>query len=130
MAGGIIAKLPPSWSDFATSLKHKRQEFSVTDLIGSLGVEEKARAKDNRGKKKNDGGSSANLVQKKNPHASHNNKKKVKPDVKPKATTNFKKKGKGKTKGGCFMCGKSGHWAKDCPERKDKKSANMVISAG
>nr|ABB46939.2 retrotransposon protein, putative, Ty1-copia subclass, expressed [Oryza sativa Japonica Group] len=130
VAGGIIAKLPPSWSDFATSLKHKRQEFSVTDLIGSLGVEEKARAKDNRGKKKNDGGSSANLVQKKNPHASHNNKKKVKPDVKPKATTNFKKKGQGKAKVDFFVCGKPGHWAKDCLDRKDKKSANMIISEG
>ncbi|XP_066167044.1 uncharacterized protein [Oryza sativa Japonica Group] len=129
VAGGIIAKLPPSWTDFATSLKHKRQEFSVTDLIGSLSVEEKARAQDNRGKKI-EGGSSANLVQKKNPHASHNNNKKVKPDVKPKATTNFKKKGKGKAKGDCFVCGKPGHWAKDCPERKDKKSANMVISEG
>nr|CAE02382.2 OSJNBb0080H08.8 [Oryza sativa Japonica Group] len=130
VAGGIIAKFPPSWSDFATSLKHKRQEFSVTDLIGSLGVEEKARAKDNRGKNI-EGGSSANLVQNKNPHASHNNnKKKVKPDVKPKATTNFKKKGKGKAKGDCFVCGKPGHWAKNCPDRKDKKSANMVISEG
>ena len=61
VVGGIIAKLPPSWSDFATSLKHKRQEFSVIDLIGSLGVEEKARAKDNRGKMV-EGGSSANMV--------------------------------------------------------------------
>nr|BAB03249.1 polyprotein [Oryza sativa] len=128
VAGGIIAKLPPSWSDFATSLKHKRQEFSVLDLIGSLGVEEKARAKDVRGKKV-EGGSSANMVQKKNPHASHNNKK-VKPDVKPKAATNFKKKSKGKANGDCFVCGKSGHWAKDCPERKDRKSANMIISEG
>nr|AAM19019.1 putative polyprotein [Oryza sativa Japonica Group] len=128
VAGDIIAKLPPSWSDFATSLKHKRQEFSVPDLIGSLGVEEKARAKDVRGKKV-EGGSSANMVQKKNPHASHNNKK-VKPDVKPKAATNFKKKSKGKAKGDCFVCGKSGHWAKDCPERKDRKSANMIISEG
>nr|ABA94371.1 retrotransposon protein, putative, Ty1-copia subclass [Oryza sativa Japonica Group] len=129
VAGGIIAKLPPSWSDFATSLKHKRQEFSVSDLIGSLGVEEKARAKDNWGKKV-EGGSSANMVQKKNRHASHNNNKKVKPDVKPKVATNFKKKGKGKAKGDCFVCGKSGHWAKDCPERKDRKCANMVISEG
>jgi hypothetical protein len=24
VAGGIITKLPPSWKDFATSLKHKR----------------------------------------------------------------------------------------------------------
>ncbi|XP_066167306.1 uncharacterized protein [Oryza sativa Japonica Group] len=128
VAGGIIAKLPPSSSDFATSLKHKRQEFSVSDLIGSLGVEEKARAKDNRGKKV-ERGSSANMVQKKNPHASHNNKK-VKPDVKSKATINFKKKGKGKAKGDCFVCGKSGYWAKDCPECKDRKSANMVISEG
>nr|CAD41546.2 OSJNBb0091E11.16 [Oryza sativa Japonica Group] len=130
VVGGIIAKLPPSWSDFATSLKHKRQEFSVIDLIGSLGVEEKARAKENRGKNI-EGGSSANLVQKKNPHASHNNNnKKVKSDVKPKATTNFKKKGKGKAKGDCFVCGKPRHWAKNCPDRKDKKSANMVISEG
>ncbi|XP_052134422.1 uncharacterized protein LOC127753009 [Oryza glaberrima] len=128
VAGGIIAKLPPFWSDFATSLKHKRQEFSVSDLIGSLGVKENARAKDNLGKKV-ERGSSANMVQKKNPQASHNNKK-VKPDVKPKATTNFKKKGKGKAKGDCFVSRKSRHWAKDCPERKDRKSANMVISKG
>jgi Zinc knuckle. len=130
VVGDITAKLPPSWSDFATSLKHKRQEFSVIDLIGSLGVEEKARAKENRGKNI-EGGSSANLVQKKNPHASHNNNnKKVKSDVKPKATTNFKKKGKGNAKGDCFVCGKPRHWAKNCPDRKDKKSANMVISEG
>jgi hypothetical protein len=50
VAGGIIAKLPPSWRNFATSLKHKRQEFSVSKLIGTLDVEERARAKDGRGK--------------------------------------------------------------------------------
>jgi hypothetical protein len=61
VAGGIIVKLPPSWRNFATSLKHKRQEFSVLDLIGSLHVEEKARAKDTcvRGF---DGSSSAHVV--------------------------------------------------------------------
>src|SRR5438045_7368110 len=65
VAGCIIAKLPHSWKDFATSLKHKRQEFSVADLIGSLDVEEKARAKDTR-VKGHEGNSSVNLVQKKN----------------------------------------------------------------
>ena len=50
VAGGIITKLPSSWRNFTTSLKHKRQKFSVVEFIGSLDVEERARAKDNRGK--------------------------------------------------------------------------------
>ena len=126
MAGGIIAKLPPSWRNFATSLKHKRQEFSVTDLIGSLHVEEKARAKDKtaRGLK---GGSTANLVQRKN-FQSHKFKNKNKTegkgkfDGKNKAThsTNFKKKND-KRKGSCHVCGDPGHWAPSCPNRFDKR---------
>jgi hypothetical protein len=76
MAGSIIAKLPPSWMDFALSLKHKRQEFSMAELIGSLNIEERARAKDTR--EKGIESSSANMLQKKNSNASHNNKKKNK----------------------------------------------------
>jgi 5-methylcytosine-specific restriction endonuclease McrBC regulatory subunit McrC len=51
-------------TDFATSLKHKRQEFGIADLIGSLDVEENARAKNIRGKKIIEGNSSAHVVQK------------------------------------------------------------------
>ena len=76
MAGGIIAKLPPSWTDFVTTLKHKRQEFSVAELISSLDVEERARAKDTHGKGVET--SSANMIQKKNSNVSHNNKRKNK----------------------------------------------------
>jgi hypothetical protein len=76
VASSIIAKLPPSWIDFATTLKHKRQEFSVVELIGSLEVEERVRAKDTRGKGVET--SSANMVQKKIYNASHNNKRKNK----------------------------------------------------
>ena len=50
VAGCIISKLPPSWRDFATSLKHKRQEFTIDRLIGTVDVEEKAKAKDIREK--------------------------------------------------------------------------------
>jgi hypothetical protein len=46
VVGGIIAKLPPSWKDFAISLKHKRQEFNMVELICTIDVEERARAKD------------------------------------------------------------------------------------
>jgi hypothetical protein len=61
MAGCIIAKLPPSWRNFATALKHKRQEISVENLIVSLDVEEKARAKDTT--EKVEGHATANFVQ-------------------------------------------------------------------
>ena len=62
VADCIITKLPQAWTDFATSLKHMRQEFGIADLIGSLDVEEKARAKNVRGKKIVDQGSSAHVV--------------------------------------------------------------------
>jgi hypothetical protein len=45
VARGIIAKFPLSWRDFSTALKHKRVHMSISDLITSLDVEEKARAK-------------------------------------------------------------------------------------
>jgi hypothetical protein len=61
MAGSIIAKLPPSWRDFATSLKHKRVCMSISDLIASLDIEEKARAKDEQSKEV-EGQISVNMV--------------------------------------------------------------------
>jgi len=60
VAGDIIAKLPPTWKDFATSLKYKRKEFDLAELIGTLDVEEKARAKGTHGKDVES--SSANVV--------------------------------------------------------------------
>ena len=73
VAGCIIAKLSQTWPDFATSLKHKRLKFGIAELIGSLDVEDKARAKDVRGKKIDEGSSSAHVVQK-NPPKSHKKK--------------------------------------------------------
>ena len=40
----IIEKLPPSWKDFKTYLKHKRKKMIIKDLIIRLRIEE-----DNRG---------------------------------------------------------------------------------
>jgi hypothetical protein len=61
VAGGIIAKLPPSWRDFVTALKHKRVHISILNLIASLDVEEKAQVKDGRSKGA-EGQTSANMV--------------------------------------------------------------------
>jgi hypothetical protein len=102
VAGGIIAKLSPSWRNFATTLKHKRQEFSVAKLIGSLDVEDMARAKYTH--EKGIASSSANMAQKRNYNASRTNKKKNKQQnaSKPKQTTTFKKKNKDVR---CFFAG-------------------------
>jgi hypothetical protein len=63
VTGGIIAKLPPSWRDFITTLKHKRTHMSISDLIVSLDVEEKARTKDGQFNGV-EGQTSANIVHK------------------------------------------------------------------
>jgi hypothetical protein len=61
VVGDIIAELPPSWRYFATALKHMMVHMSILDLIASLDIEEKARAKDRRSKGV-EGQSSANMV--------------------------------------------------------------------
>jgi hypothetical protein len=67
VAGGIIAKLPTSWRYFTTTLKHKRVRMSISNLIASLDVEEKARAKDRRSKGA-EGQTSANMVHQQQTH--------------------------------------------------------------
>ncbi|CAN6246969.1 unnamed protein product [Urochloa humidicola] len=74
VAGCMIAKLPSSWRNFATTLKHRRQEISVENLIASLDVEEKARKKD-IAEKGDQGQSSANMVQGKFSRGDKNNGK-------------------------------------------------------
>jgi hypothetical protein len=46
VVAGIIAKLHASCRNFATSLKHKREDISAENLITTLNMEEKARAND------------------------------------------------------------------------------------
>jgi hypothetical protein len=134
VAGAIITKLPHSWRDFATSLKHKRNEFTFDDLIATLDVEEKPRAKDTRGKIIADP-SRANFVQRGNPKFQNNqNKRKKQSQNLPKAKEvdgpNRKKR---KLGGACYTCGSPDHFAAKCPDRKDRKApktTNMVVSEG
>jgi hypothetical protein len=134
VAGAIITKLPHSWRDFATSLKHKIKEFTSDDLIATLDVEEKARAKDTRGKA-TAGPSSANFVQRGNPKFNNNQNKRKKPSQNPPKAKEADGPNKKKRKpgGACYTCGSPDHFAAKCPDRKDRKApktANMVVSKG
>jgi hypothetical protein len=104
VAGGIIAKLPPSWRDFAIALKHKRAHMSISDLITSLDIEEKARAKDERSKG-GEGQISANMVHQSQSHGKGKDKaNQNQKNNKPKQTSTFKKKKKNKEDECCFVC--------------------------
>ena len=94
MAVGIIAKLPATWRDFATTLKHKREDISTEDLVIALDVEEKARAKDSPSTSVvAENGVSANIVEKKfNNKNKNKGKMQMQNSGKPKKTINFKKK--------------------------------------
>jgi hypothetical protein len=109
VVGGIIVKLPLSWRNFTTALKHKRVHMSISDLIASLDVEEKARAK---------GQISANMVHQSQSHGKGKAKQNQN-NNKPKQATTFKKKKEGEE--GCFVCGSPDHWAKKCLNRKGRK---------
>jgi hypothetical protein len=119
VAVGIIAKLPATWRDFASTLKHKREDISMEDLVIALDVEEKARMKDAPSTStaaKN--GASANIIEKK---FYNKNKDKVQNSGKPKKITNFKKKSEKDDKvRACYVCGKERHLAKNCRYRKDR----------
>jgi hypothetical protein len=124
VAGCIIAKLPLSWRNFATTLKHKRHEISVENLMTSLDVEEKPRAKDIT--EKGEGHTTDNFLQKGKP--SGKNKGNFKPSFnKPVKTTTFKKKKPNRDKCdlSCFTCRDPGHFSKDCPDRADHRGKKV-----
>jgi hypothetical protein len=130
MVGGIIAKLPPNWRNFATALKHKNEAMTIESLIATLDVKEKARSKDVPcSGPMNSGTSNANVVEDK---SGGNNKNKTNWKPKAKQNTDFKEKKKNLVDLTCFVCGESGHIARKCRNRKGKKgegqkTANVVI---
>jgi hypothetical protein len=87
VVGGSITKL---LRDLATTLKHKRTHMSISDLIVSLDVEEKAQAKDEWSKGV-EGQISANMVHQPQSHGKGKGKQN-KNNNKPKQTSTFKRR--------------------------------------
>ncbi|KAK8570584.1 hypothetical protein V6N13_032201 [Hibiscus sabdariffa] len=83
----LVEKLPKSWSDYRNSVKHKKRDIPLEELVAHMKIEEANRLKDKIRKPK------------------------------PQKTANFKKPGKPKPDGRtvkCYVCGLFGHKAYHC----------------
>ncbi|XP_022891036.1 uncharacterized protein LOC111406071 [Olea europaea var. sylvestris] len=90
---------------------HSSEDYSLEQLQKHLRIEEESRLRD-RGENSSEGTSKSNAVEKSEPPTKSNKRK---------PSRNFNKSKK-KTKGGCFVCGKSGHYTNDCRHRKRNNS--------
>ncbi|KAJ9561599.1 hypothetical protein OSB04_006759 [Centaurea solstitialis] len=128
--GAIIAKLPPSWKDFSKCMMHKSEDFSLDDLMKHLRIEEETRIRDKRGKAISNVHHVTGSSNQKNKQSWGQNKVK---NFGPKKQS-FKRSGNQKPKfnnkpkksGPCHVCGETGHYARECKDRKSGPVANAV----
>ena len=119
--GAIIAKLPQSWNGYRKKLLHSSEDYSLEKIQKHLRIEEESRIRE-KAENSNIGHSKANAVSK--PKSN-----KAKGDYGPKKDQDkFKTKGK-PNGGGCFVCGKPGHIARFCRQRKGQgNEANVTTT--
>ncbi|KAK4382271.1 Retrovirus-related Pol polyprotein from transposon TNT 1-94 [Sesamum angolense] len=123
-ANVLLEKFPPSWSEYRNHLKHKKKDLNLQEFISHMRTEEANRLKD---KEISNSCISfkANLVE-----SSLSRKDRLQPKGKK-----FQKGGQQKTFKGtdgkiqkikvtCYCCGKLGHKANQCFQRKDQQKTS------
>uniref|UniRef100_F6H3T4 ABC transporter G family member 40 n=1 Tax=Vitis vinifera TaxID=29760 RepID=F6H3T4_VITVI len=123
--GAIVAKLPSSWKGYRKRILHKSEDYSLEEIQKHLRIKEESRSRDKMVEESNGGTNKANAISKAN-HTrgkNNNNKKNSGNYMSPKKN---QEQFKGK-KGPCFVCGKPGHYARECRFRKDQKG--VVVNA-
>uniref|UniRef100_F6GYN1 CCHC-type domain-containing protein n=2 Tax=Vitis vinifera TaxID=29760 RepID=F6GYN1_VITVI len=123
--GAIVAKLPSSWKGYRKRILHKSEDYSLEEIQKHLRIEEELRSRDKMVEESNGGTNKANAVSKANhPRGKNNNDKRNSGNYMSPKKNQEHFKGK---KGPCFVCGKPGHYARECRYRKDLKGA--VVNA-
>jgi hypothetical protein len=116
-ANVLIEKFPPSWSDFRNHLKHKKKDFTLQELISYMRTEEANRLKD-KYHSAPQYFSNANLVESAGGSVRNRFNKGKKPMQNKWRDQKHDHKVHKKTLM-CYVCGKTGHKAYQCPLRKD-----------
>ncbi|XP_074318750.1 uncharacterized protein LOC141655575 [Silene latifolia] len=122
LANVLLEKFPPSWSDYRNHLKHKKKDLSLQELVSHMRTEEANRLKDKTisvSVNASNASVKANLVESGGP----SNVEKFK--GKGKHTKPVAKIQKPKGPIVCYVCGKAGHKAYQCSEKKSAE-ANVV----
>ncbi|RVW41792.1 hypothetical protein CK203_107624 [Vitis vinifera] len=123
--GAIVAKLPSSWKGYRKRILHKSEDYSLEEIQKHLRIEEESRSRDKMVEESNDGTNKANAISKANhPRGKNNNNKKNSGNYMSPKKNQEQFKGK---KGLCFVCGKPGHYARECRFRNDQKGG--VVNA-
>ncbi|KAI9186582.1 hypothetical protein LWI28_018815 [Acer negundo] len=102
----VLNSLPDSYKDLKAAIKCGRDSLSLEDVLGAL----RSRETEMRSEKKASSGEGLNV---KGRTEKKNNSRKGR------GKSRSKSRAKGKR---CFHCDKEGHFRRDCPERKNKKT--------
>ncbi|KAK8635369.1 hypothetical protein V6N13_004108 [Hibiscus sabdariffa] len=134
-ANVLVEKLPKSWSDYRNSLKHKKRDIPLEELVAHMKIEEANRLKDKvthsisqlscKANLVESGGASGSKLKRTTKKGGQNQARKPKPQK----TANFKKPGKPKPDGRtvkCYVCGLAGHKAYQCQHRGDRQHAPQL----
>ncbi|KAL0404059.1 UNVERIFIED_CONTAM: Retrovirus-related Pol polyprotein from transposon TNT 1-94 [Sesamum radiatum] len=124
-ANVLLEKFPPTWSEYRNHLKHKKRDLTLQELISHMRTEEANRLKDKetslstlsvKANLVESAGSKDRFHQNKGKKFQKNNQHKPfkAPDGKIQ-----------KNKLVCYCCGKIGHKAYQCYQRKDHQKANQ-----
>ncbi|KAI5333799.1 hypothetical protein L3X38_023931 [Prunus dulcis] len=126
----LIDKLPPSWSNFAKTLRHKQGVLTLTQVLNSLWIEEKHKSSNKPKEEK----TNVNLVESSNNRNRFQSRRKSFKRINRNSQPNHNQfnrnqncqhnrphnNSNGNRDQPCFVCGRTNHWAKDCHYKKTK----------